>query len=152
MRMADLRAKRRMAADILGIGQTRIRLDNAETERLEDAITRGSIRSLIKEGVIWVEQKKGISRGRVRVRRQKAKARGRGTGSKEGAKYARVSRKEAWVKRVRGLRRRLKIKKARGEISNDVFWQIYRQLGVGQVRTLKHMEELIVGAGDKQNA
>jgi large subunit ribosomal protein L19e len=152
MRMADLRAKRRMAADILGIGETRIRLDPAETERLEDAITRGSVRSLIKEGVIWVEQKKGISRGRARVRRQKAKARGKGTGSKEGAKYARLSRKEAWVKRVRALRRRLKIKKARGEIHNDIFWQIYTQIGVGQVRTLKHMEELIAAAGGKQNA
>jgi large subunit ribosomal protein L19e len=141
--MADLRAKRRMAADILGIGQTRIRLDPSETERLEDAITRGSIRSLIKEGVIWVEQKKGISRGRVRVRRQRAKARGKGAGSKEGAKYARFSRKETWVKRVKTLRRRLKTKKARGEINNDVFWQIYRQIGVGQVRTIKHMEELI---------
>ena len=147
--MADLRAKRRMAADMLGVGKTRIRLDPAETERLEDAITRGSIRSLLKEGVIWVEQKKGVSRGRARVRRRKAKVRGRGAGSKEGAKYARLSRKEAWVRRVRTLRRRLKIKKARGEINNNVFWQIYRQVGVGQVRTIKHMEELIAAAGGK---
>ena len=74
---------------------------------------------------------------------------GRGAGSKEGAKYAQLSRKEAWVTRVRTLRRRLKIKKARGEINNNVFWQIYRQVGVGQVRTIKHMEELIAAAGGK---
>ncbi|MBM3896934.1 MAG: 50S ribosomal protein L19e [Thaumarchaeota archaeon] len=147
--MADLRAKRRMAADMLGVGETRIRLDPAETERLEDAITRGSIRSLIKEGVIWVKQRRGVSRGRVRVRHQKAKIRGRGAGSKEGKKYAQLPRKKAWVTRVRALRRRLKIKKAKGEIDNDVFWQIYRQIGEGRVGTIKRMEELIAAIGGK---
>lgn len=136
-----------MVADILGVGETRVRIDPDSTERLEDAITRGSIRSLVKEGVIWVKPKRGVSRGRLRVRRQKAKLRGRGSGSKEGTKYAQLPRKDAWVTRVRALRRRLKIKKARGEISNAVFWNIYGQIGVGQVRTIKHMEELIKAAG-----
>lgn len=147
--MADLRDKRRMAADLFGVGESRVRLDPTAVERLEDAITRGGIRSLAKEGVIWVKPRKGISRGRTRLHRQKAKMRGRGSGSKEGAKFARLGRKEAWVIRVRSLRRRLKVKKDRNEISNALFWQIYRQIGVGQVRAVKHMEELIAAAGGK---
>ncbi len=128
---------------MLGVGESRVRIDPAATDRLEDAITRGSIRSLAKEGIIWVRQKQGVSRGRARVKHTKAKLRGRAGGSKEGAKFARLSRKEAWVARVRSLRRRLKVKKDRGEISNPVFWQIYRQIGVGQIKTVKRMEELV---------
>lgn len=138
-----------MAADVLGVGESRVRIDPKATDRLEDAITRGSIRSLAKEGIIWVIQKQGVSRGRTRMKHAKAKLRGRAGGSKEGAKFARVSRKEAWVARVTSLRRRLKVKKDRGEINNPVFWQIYRQIGVGQIKTIKRMEELVRAASGR---
>lgn len=131
---------------MLGVGESRVRIDPTATDRLEDAITRGSIRSLAKEGIIWVRPKQGVSRGRTRVKHAKAKRRGRAGGSKEGAKFARLSRKEAWVARVRSLRRRLKVKKDRDEISNPVFWQIYKQIGVGQIKTVKRMEELVRAA------
>ncbi|MFN3621641.1 MAG: 50S ribosomal protein L19e, partial [Nitrososphaerales archaeon] len=58
----DLSAKKKLAADILKVGVSRVRLDPNEAEAIADAITRASIRNLIKRGVIWVEPIKGVSR------------------------------------------------------------------------------------------
>src|SRR5487761_1047457 len=98
-----------MAAELLGIGQSRVRIDPEATEQLQDAITRESIRGWLSAGLIWVEPRKGISRGRVRLRRIKAKKKGKGQGSKKGSKTARVGKKSVWVSRVRMLRRKLKV-------------------------------------------
>jgi large subunit ribosomal protein L19e len=139
--MADLSSKRRMAAELLGVGESRVRLDPEATEQLQDAITRESVRGWISAGFIWVVPKKGISRGRVRVRRLKGKARGKGQGSKKGAKGSRVGKKRAWVTRVRMLRRILKVKRDRGDITNQDFKSLYLQVKGAQIRTRKRLEE-----------
>src|SRR5579884_3370739 len=76
--MVDLSSKRRMAAEVLGVGRSRIRLDTDATEQLQDAITRESIRGWISAGLIGAKPARGNSRGRVRQRRYKAKLRGKG--------------------------------------------------------------------------
>ncbi len=83
--MADLTNKRRLAAELLGVGESRVRLDPEATEQLQDAITRESIRGWLSAGLIWTVPKKGISRGRVRLRRIKGKRRGKGQ-VQEGSK------------------------------------------------------------------
>ena len=83
------------------------------TEQLQDAITRESIRGWLSAGLIWVEPKKGNSRGRFRIRRLKRKKRGLGQGGKKGAQGARVGKKSIWVARVRMLRRILKMRRDR---------------------------------------
>src|SRR5579875_3212100 len=84
--MVDLSSKRRMAAEVLGVGRSRIRLDPDATEQLQDAITRESIRGWISAGLIGAKPARGNSRGRVRQRRYKAKLRGKGCkGGKEEA-------------------------------------------------------------------
>src|SRR3974377_2285080 len=109
--MSDLSKKKRMVSELLGVGESRVRLDPEATEQLQDAITRESVRGWISAGIIWSVPKKGISRGRVRVRRIKGKRRGTGQGSKKGAKGSRVGKKSVWVTRVRMLRRILKVKR-----------------------------------------
>ena len=130
-----------MAAEILGVGESRVRIDPEATEQLQDAITRESIRGWLSAGLIWVEPRKGVSRGRVRLRRIKAKKKGKGQGSKKGAKTARVGKKSVWVSRVRMLRRKLKVLRDRGEITNQNFKFFYRQIKGGQIRTGKRLEE-----------
>ena len=130
-----------MAAQILGVGESRVRIDPEATEQLQDAITRESIRGWLSAGLIWVEPRKGISRGRVRLRRIKAKKKGKGQGSKKGSKTARVGKKSVWVSRVRMLRRKLKVLRDRGEITNQNFKFFYRQIKGGQIRTGKRLEE-----------
>ncbi|MCP8315369.1 MAG: 50S ribosomal protein L19e, partial [archaeon] len=58
-----------MAAKVLNVGLNRVRIDPENLERIADAITREDIRALIREGVIWAEPVKGISRGRIRRKR-----------------------------------------------------------------------------------
>jgi large subunit ribosomal protein L19e len=139
--MVDLSSKRRMAAQVLGVGETRVRIDPEATEQLQDAITRESVRGWISAGLIWVEPKKGNSRGRVRARQLRKKKRGKGQGSKKGAKGARVGKKRVWVRRVRMLRRVLKVMKDRGEITNENFKVLYKQVKGAQIRTRRRLDE-----------
>lgn len=137
----DLKAKKRLAADILKVGVNRVRLDPNRADEIADAITRASIKNLIKRGVIWAEPVKGVSRGRHRLSSKKKSK--RGAGSKKGAKSARMGKKERWVSRVRALRRRLKLLRDRGVITGKVFDQLYLQIKGGQVRSVRHLNELV---------
>ncbi|MEM4298399.1 MAG: 50S ribosomal protein L19e, partial [Nitrososphaerota archaeon] len=74
-----------MAAEILKVGVSRVRMDPESSDRIQDAITKDAIRTLIKEGVIWAVPAKGVSRGRWRQKRGKR----RGRGSIKGAAGAR---------------------------------------------------------------
>lgn len=139
--MVDLSSKRRMAAQILGVGETRVRIDPDATEQLQDAITRENIRGWMSAGLIWVEPKKGNSRGRVRLRHLKNKKRGIGQGSKKGAHGARSGKKTVWVTRVRMLRHILKVTRDRGEISNENFKRLYKQVKGAQIRTRRRLDE-----------
>jgi large subunit ribosomal protein L19e len=139
--MADLLNKKRLVSELLGVGKSRVRLDPEATEQLQDAITRESVRGWLSAGLIWVEPKKGNSRGRFRVRRLKRKKRGMGQGSKKGAQGARVGKKSLWVARVRMLRRILKMRRDRGEITNQDFKMLYLQVKGAQIRTRKRLDE-----------
>jgi large subunit ribosomal protein L19e len=130
-----------MAAEILGVGLSRVRIDPDATEQLQDAITRESIRGWLAAGLIWAVPRKGNSRGRVRKRRLKSKKKGKGQGSKKGAKGARMGKKRLWVERVRMLRRKLKVLRDRGDITNQNFKTLYQQIKGGQVRSSKRLDE-----------
>jgi large subunit ribosomal protein L19e len=98
----SLRGQRRLAASLLGIGQSRIWIDPEEADKVQSAITRKEIQTLIREGRIQALQKKGVSRGRVRARSgRRKKAGSRKGGQKIG--------KEDWVVRIRSIRRHLRM-------------------------------------------
>lgn len=139
----NLRSKRRLAAEVLGVGEDRIIFDEEYNDLIKDAITRSTIRGLVGFGAIKVAPETGISRGRIREKRRRLK-RGRGPGSFKGSRTARVPRKQRWVMKVRSLRRRLKVAQERGEISKQLYWNLYRQVKGGQVRGVKHLLELMM--------
>jgi large subunit ribosomal protein L19e len=145
--MVDLSSKRRMAAQVLGVGESRVRIDPEATEQLQDAITRENVRGWISAGLIWVEPAKGNSRGRVRLRHLKKKKRGKGQGSKKGAKGARAGKKRVWVTRVRMLRHILKTMRDRGELTNENFKLLYRQVKGAQIRTRRRLDEELTKLG-----
>ncbi len=145
--MVNLSSKRRMAAQVLGVGETRVRIDPEATEQLQDAITRESVRGWISAGLIWVDPKKGNSRGRVRARHLKSKKKGKGQGSKKGAQGARVGKKRVWVRRVRMLRHVLKVMRDRGDLTNEKFKLLYRHIQGGQIRTRRRLDEEISRIG-----
>ena len=141
--MTNLKSKKRMAASVLGVGINKIRFNDVYGDKLEDAITRGSIRALVKDGTIYAAPKKGNSKSRHLKKIRNLKKRGRTSGSKKGAKYSRITKKRLWIIKIRAIRRRLKIKKDRNEISNKTYWEVYKMAGSGQLRNVKHMEEVV---------
>ncbi len=89
----SLKSQRRLAASLLGSGESRIWIDPEETTRVESAITRQEVKSLIDSGRIRLLQKKGVSRGRHRMKSgRRKKAGSRKGGQKPG--------KEAWVLKI----------------------------------------------------
>jgi len=137
----NLRSKRRLAADALGVGEDRIIMNPEAQDLIQDAITRSTIRGLVGMGGIKIAPEKGVSRGRVRARDARGKSRGQG--SMRGTKGSRSPRKTAWVNKVRALRWRLKVSRERNEISKEVYKKLYRQVKGGQVRGIKHLAELM---------
>ena len=63
-----LMSQKRLAAELLKVGTTRVWVDPEDTDRVSSAITRNEIRKLIHEGSIRKLPEIGISRGRKRVK------------------------------------------------------------------------------------
>ncbi len=137
----NLRSKRRLAADVLGVGEDRIRFDPEAEDFIQDAITRSTIRGLVGLGAIKVAPEKGISRGRLRERRRKHKIRHQG--SLKGKLTSRSPKKRAWVNKVRALRWRLTVARDRNEVTRENYTKFYRQIKGGQVKDVRHLLEKI---------
>ncbi|MFB0543525.1 MAG: 50S ribosomal protein L19e [Candidatus Bathyarchaeia archaeon] len=122
----NLRNKKRLAASILNVGVSRVWIDPEYLGDVEAAITRGDIRRLIDEGVIKRLPAESQSRARARVLAAKRrKGLRRGPGSRTGSKYAVVKRKEAWMNRIRALRRRLRTLREKRIITVNTYRKLY---------------------------
>jgi len=64
----NLKAKKRLAARVTGVGIHRIRFDTDHLDDIADAITRQNIRSLITANTIKIKSFTGTSRGRAQTR------------------------------------------------------------------------------------
>ena len=139
--MSDLKSQRRMAAEVMDVGENRVKIDPDETDRVEEAITRQDIRNLVESGAITKKKVKGTSRGRARKNRaQKAKGRRKGQGSRKGKKTARKDSKKKWMEQIRAIRKRLKEMKEEGEVDNDTYWDLYDMAKGGFFRDVNHLE------------
>lgn len=141
--VVNISKKRELVARILGVGINRVRFEPDRLEDVADSITRENIRSLIKAGAIWTIQPRGTSRGRAAEKRSVWKIHGKGPGSKKGKKTARTGKKEIYVNRIRSMRYHLRVIKERKDINNDAYWQLYKKVNGGQVRSLAHLRELV---------
>ena len=139
----NLKAKKRLASRVVGVGVHRIKFDSDHLDDIADAITRDNIRSLITANTITIKPIVGTSRGRAQTKRIQKKKRGTKQGSKKGRKGARSPRKDAHMIKVRALRYRLKIAKDRKEITNPEFWQLYKMIGGNTIRNSAHQRSLI---------
>jgi large subunit ribosomal protein L19e len=142
----SLRSQRRLAAEILKVGENRVWIDPERTIDVEVAITREEIRRLVHEGAIKPLPKKGVSRARARVLQQKRK-RGlrRGPGRKTGS--AKVSKKEAWMRKVRTLREKLRELKENRVITRAVYRKLYNMAGSGVFESTADLERYIETRG-----
>ncbi|MFP4038638.1 MAG: 50S ribosomal protein L19e [Candidatus Nanohaloarchaea archaeon] len=139
--MSDLKNQKRMAAEIMDIGENRVKIDPEMQEKVSEAITRKDIRNLIEGGAITKKDVKGTSKARAKKnKKQKAKGLRKGQGSRSGSKNARKSSKEKWMEKIRAIRTRLKEMKEEGEVSSDEYRKLYDMSKGGFFRDVKHLE------------
>ncbi|MEM3622515.1 MAG: 50S ribosomal protein L19e [Candidatus Bathyarchaeia archaeon] len=142
--MTGLKSQRRLAAEILKVGQNRVWIDPERMEDAETAITREEIKKLIHEGVIKPLPERGISHGRAKVlHEKKRKGRRRGVGSRSGAAHAKISKKEAWMSKIRALRKRLRELKASKTITENTYRKLYRMASSGRFGSVADLERYL---------
>ena len=139
--MMNLKNQRRMAAQLLKCGESRVWIDTNKMEDVADAITRSDIRTLIASGTIAAKQKRGVSRGRANyLKTQKRKGRRTGQGSRRGGKHARKPSKERWQQTIRPIRGRLKELRDTGAIDARTYRKYYLRAKGGMFKSRPHLE------------
>lgn len=137
----ELTIQRRLAAQLLNCSPKRVRFDGEQLSEIKEAITKGDIRSLIKQGLISEVQKAGISRGRAKERQQqRKKGRQRGHGSRKGSRNARFSQKRQWINRIRLQRDFMKTLRDKELITAATYHTLYSKAKGGFFRSLRHLK------------
>jgi large subunit ribosomal protein L19e len=142
--MTNLSSQRRLAAQIMKIGQNRVWIDPERVDDVDVAITREEIRKLIHEKIITSLPEKGVSRSRAKtIIEKKRKGRRKGSGSKTGSPRAKITKKEAWMIRIRSLRKRLRELKTSRIITVSTYRKIYMVAGSGKFDSIADLERYL---------
>lgn len=142
--MTSLRSQRRLAAQVLKVGQNRVWINPEKIEDVETAITREEIKKLIHEGSIKPLPEKGVSRSRARIlHEKKKKGLRKGPGKKSGATHAKISKKEAWMTKIRALRKRLRELKTHKIITKDTYRKLYKMASSGRLESVADLERYL---------
>lgn len=137
----SVRAQRRIAAEIMKIGENRVWLDPEDMDAISSAITRNEIRKLIHEGAIRAMPRTGSSRGRIRqLRNKKVAGRRRGVGSRKGSS---VPRKRVWTHRIRAMRERLRDLRDKRMMPTSTYRRLLLMAKGGSFRSSSHLGEYI---------
>ncbi|MEM4407741.1 MAG: 50S ribosomal protein L19e, partial [Candidatus Caldarchaeum sp.] len=66
-----LEFQKRIAAELMKCGVSRVRFDPERLDEIESAITRAEIKQLVRDGAIQKLPSKGVSRARVREKHRR---------------------------------------------------------------------------------
>ncbi|HII85950.1 TPA: 50S ribosomal protein L19e [Candidatus Bathyarchaeota archaeon] len=142
--MTNLTNQRRLAAQIMKVGQNRVWIDPARTDDVESAITREEVRKLIHEKIIKSVPEKGVSRSRAKtIQEKKRKGRRKGVGSYGGSGQATITKKDAWMIKIRSLRRKIRELKTSRVITEKTYSQTYRMAGSGRFESIADLERYL---------
>ncbi len=142
--MTNLNSQRRLAAQILKVGLNRVWINPEQIDDVEVAITREEIKKLIHEKIIVSLPRKGVSRSRAKaVREKKRLGRRKGAGSRTGSGRAKTSKKEAWMSRIRSLRKRLRELKSCRVITENTYRKLYGIAGSGKFESVAELERYL---------
>jgi len=132
--MGGLSLQRKLAADILKVGQSRVVMDPEHLEDIKNAITRADIRKMISHGYIKVKPTK-IKKPELYPKRRK-----KGPGKRKGALGAKVTKKRRWINTIRPLRRMLKELRDKGMIDKTTYRKTYMLIKSGAFRSRSHLK------------
>jgi len=139
--MTNLTNQRRLASRIMKVGKNRVWINPQRIEDVESAITREEVRKLVHEKIIAATPIQGVSRGRAKViQAKKRRGRRKGPGSKSGTPRAVITKKEAWMTKIRSLRRKLRELKANRTITESTYRELYMIAGSGRFASIADMQ------------
>ncbi|MHA1137046.1 MAG: 50S ribosomal protein L19e [Candidatus Thorarchaeota archaeon] len=139
-----LSTQKRLAADVLKVGQTRVWIDPEFEDEVSLAITRDDIRRLVDEGAIQKKRTIGVSRGRARhILKQKRKGQRKGPGRKKGKATSKMSSKERWMMKIRPMRKQLRKLRDTGKITPKVYRELYLKAKGNAFRNTAHLRTYI---------
>ncbi len=139
-----LSTQKRLAADVMNVGMSRVWLDPEFEDEVSLAITRDDIRRLIDEGVIQKKRAIGVSRGRARhILRQKRKGQRKGPGTKKGKATSKMSGKDRWMMKIRPMRKQLRKLRDEGKITPKVYRELYLKAKGNAFRNTAHLRTYI---------
>lgn len=142
--MSDLRAQRKLAADVLDVGKNRVWFDPEQQDEIADAITRDDVRGLVDQGAIQAKDARGNSRGRARERNEKRSyGHRKGPGTRKGKAGAREGRKENWMSRIRAQRRTLRSLRDDGTLTPTQYRKLYRMANGGEFESVRRLRTYI---------
>jgi large subunit ribosomal protein L19e len=137
-----------MAAEILKVGENRVWINPERADDVELAISREEIRRLIRDRAIKKTPEKGISRARARlIHDKKVEGKRKGQGSRGGSGGARTPTKEAWMKRVRAQRKKLRELRDNHAITEANYRQLYIMAKSGSFRSVADMDRYMEAHG-----
>jgi len=119
---------RRLAADIFGVGENKIRISPDGMKEAEGALTRSDVKGLIEKGII----KKLKPSGRASTRKRDRK----GPGHRHGKS---VRLKDVWMEKVRSQRKFLKMLITTGAVGKDSKRSLYGKVKSGIFRNKRAM-------------
>src|SRR3989338_9721346 len=103
-----LRKIRKLGAELLGVGETRIWIDPDKIEEIRKCITKDDVRVKIKEGAIKKRDFAQISRAGARALHKKKKlGRKRGFGKRKAGRKRRAESRRSWISNVRAQRKKI---------------------------------------------
>jgi len=139
-----LSTQKRLAADVMKVGISRIWIDPQFEDEVSLAITRDDIRRLIDEGAVQKKPSVGVSRGRARQSlQQKRKGQRKGPGTKKGKASTKMSGKERWMMKIRPMRKELKKLRDGGKISRKTYRELYLKAKGNAFRNTAHLKTYI---------
>ncbi|MFB6087217.1 MAG: 50S ribosomal protein L19e [Haloarculaceae archaeon] len=142
--MTDLSAQKRMAADVLDVGENKVWMDPSRQGDIADAITRQDIRDLVDEGAIRAEEPEGNSRGRARERQEKrAYGHQKGQGSRKGTAGGRQNEKAEWQSKIRAQREKLRELRDDGPLSRSQYRDLYDKASGGEFDSVADIERYV---------
>jgi len=128
-----MKTQRRLAAEILKVGESKIWFDTTKISEIEKAVTKADIRKLIQKGYIKARREK------LKMPKERRKRR-RYEGSKKGKKYSIVPRKRRWVNLVRSLREFARELKEEGKIDNRTYRLVRKWIKGGMFKSRAHLK------------
>jgi len=132
---------RRIASQILRAGENRIKFKPEAIKKIGEALTREDVRALIKDGSVFAEEKRGVSRlgGRERAA-QHRKGRRFGKGSKKGTQSARLHPKISWMAKMRVQRALIRSMFESGQVTHETYRKIYMMVKGNSFKGVKMLE------------